>query len=155
IRENDQELFDILQQINDDEVAKTIAVERKVLNLFEAGCHAPLGCYCRKRDGKYEAWTSIADTNEDFPDRVYLQSDSTQDMAETIFSKYKKDRNLPKSVFITRDLDENSYLARALQKHNIHIDARSLIKIFPTSNVLDSFIPKRADWIFFNSKNAI
>lgn len=155
IRENDQELFDILQQINDDEVAKTIAVERKVLNLFEAGCHAPLGCYCRKRDGKYEAWTSIADTNEDFPDRVYIQSDSTEGMAETIFSKYKKDRNLPKSVFITRDLDENSYLARALQKHNIHIDARSLIKIFPTINVLDSFILKRADWIFFNSKNAI
>src|SRR5690606_2040674 len=83
------------------------------------------------------------------------QSDSTEGMAETIFSKHKKDRNLPKSVFITRDLDENSYLARARQKHKIHIDARSLIKIFPTINVLDAFILKRADWIFFNSKNAI
>lgn len=155
IRESDSELFDILQQINDTKVARTISVERKVLNMFDAGCHAPLGCYCRERDGKYESWTSIAEDNEDFPDRLYLQSETTAGMAEAIFAKYDKARKLPSSLFITRDLDENSYLARYLRKHNIQIDARSLIKIYPTINVLDSFILKRADWIFFNSKNAI
>jgi uroporphyrinogen-III synthase len=76
-------------------------------------------------------------------------------MAEKIFSKFQKDRKLPSSVFITRDLAENSYLARFLKKHNIQVDDRSLIRIFPTINKLDSFILKRADWIFFNSKNAI
>lgn len=156
IRESDPELFAILQKINDEEVAKTIAVERKVLNMFDAGCHAPLGCYCRKTtDGKYEAWTSIAADNEDFPDRFYVQSDTTEGMADTIFAKYQKDRKLPTSVFITRDLDENSYLGRYLAKHQIQVDARSLIRIYPTINKLDSFILKRADWIFFNSKNAI
>ncbi len=155
IREADQELYELLQKLNDREVAKTIAVERKVLNMFDAGCHAPLGCYCRKRDGKYEVWTSIAEDNEDFPDRVYIQSETIEGMAETIFSKFRKERKLPSTVFITRDLDENSYLARALKKHNIEIEDRSLIKIYPTINVLDSFILKRADWIFFNSKNAI
>lgn len=124
--------------------------------MFDAGCHAPLGCYCRKtNDGKYEAWTSIAEDNEDFPDRYYLQSETTEGMAEKIFAKYQKDRKLPSSVFITRDLDENSYLGRYLAKHNIQVDARSLIRIYPTINKLDSFILKRADWIFFNSKNAI
>ncbi|QBQ42524.1 hydroxymethylbilane synthase [Sphingobacterium psychroaquaticum] len=156
IRESDSDLFDILQKINNAEVAQTIAVERKVLNMFDAGCHAPLGCYCRKtNDGKYEAWTSIAEDNEDFPDRYYLQSETTEGMAEKIFAKYQKDRKLPSSVFITRDLDENSYLGRYLAKHNIQVDARSLIRIYPTINKLDSFILKRADWIFFNSKNAI
>lgn len=156
IREVDTELYAILQKINDFDVAGTIAVERKVLNMFEAGCHAPLGCYCRKtNDGKYEAWTSIAETNEDFPDRVYLKSDTTENMAQAIFDKYQKERRLPKSIFITRDLDEQSYLYRFLTKHNIQIDARSLIKIYPTINTLDSFILKKADWIFFNSKNAI
>ena len=72
-----------------------------------------------------------------------------------IFEKYKKDRKLPSSVFISRDLDDNSYLGKWLAKHNIAIDGRSLIKIYPTINKLDSFILKRADWIFFNSKNAI
>ena len=156
IRETDTDLFTVLQKINDEEVAKTIAVERKVLNMFDAGCHAPLGCYCRKtNDGNYEAWTSIAEDNEDFPDRFYLQSATTEGMAEAIFAKYDKARKLPKSVFITRDLDENSYLGRYLAKHQIEVDARSLIRIHPTINNLDSFILKRADWIFFNSKNAI
>ncbi|MCI0922178.1 hydroxymethylbilane synthase [Sphingobacterium rhinopitheci] len=155
IRETDKDLFDTLQKLNNAAVAKTIAVERKVLNMFDAGCHAPLGCYCREKDGKFEAWTSIADTNEDFPDRYYLQSETTEGMAEKIFAKYQKDRKLPSSVFISRDLDEHSYLAKSLKKHNIAIDDRSLIKVYPIINTLDSFILKRADWIFFNSKNAI
>lgn len=155
IRETDRELFDLLQKINCEAVAKTIAVERKVLNMFDAGCHAPLGSYCRERNGKFEAWTSIAEDNEDFPDRLYIQSDTTEGMADKIFEKYKKDRKLPASVFISRDLDESSYLGKWLTKHNISVDARSLIKIYPTINTLDSFILKRADWIFFNSKNAI
>ncbi len=155
IRESDQELFETLQQIHDAAVAETIAVERKVLNLFDAGCHAPLGSYCRKKDGKFQSWTSIADTNEDFPDRVFMEAESSEGMAEKIFSKYQKDRKLPASVFITRDLDENAYLAQFFKKHNITADARSLIRIFPTINKLDSFILKRADWIFFNSRNAI
>lgn len=155
IREEDKELFTVLQKLNNEAVARTIAVERKVLNMFEAGCHAPLGCYCRQTNGKYEAWTSIAETNEEFPDRIFIQSETTDGMAETIFKKYQKDRKIASSVFISRDLDKQSYLAKALVKHNITIDARSLIKVYPTVNKLDSFILKQADWIFFNSKNAI
>ena len=156
IREQDQELYTLLQQIHDQEVAKAIGVERKVLNLFDAGCHAPLGCYCRKTaEGDFESWTSIAEDNEDFPNRLYLRGDDPVAMADQIFAKFQKDRKLPSSVFITRDLDENSYLGRYLAQRNIAVDARSLIKIYPTINKLDSFILKRADWIFFNSKNAI
>ena len=156
IREANQELYELLQKIHDKKVAELIAVERKVLNLFDAGCHAPLGCYCRETDdGQFESWTSIADDNEDFPNRLYLRATDTQNMADQIFAKFQKERVLPKSVFITRDLDENSYLGRYLAKHDINVDARSLIRIYPTINKLDSFILKRADWIFFNSKNAI
>src|SRR5690606_27826772 len=73
IRETDKDLFDLLQKIHDNKVATTIGVERKVLNLFDAGCHAPLGCYCREtEDGQFESWTSIAEDNEDFPNRLYL-----------------------------------------------------------------------------------
>jgi len=155
IRETDNELFQTLQKLNNEDVAKTISVERKVLNMFDAGCHAPLGCYCIHRNGKYEAWASIAETSEDFPHRVYIQSETTEGMAEEIFSKYQKDKKHPASIFISRDLDEQSYLGRYLKNLNIEIDARSLIKIYPIINTLDSFILKRADWIFFNSKNAI
>ncbi len=155
IRESDRELFQALQPLNDTEVAQTIAVERKVLNLFDAGCHAPLGCYCRKTADGYESWTSIAKTSEDFPDRLYLKGKNTEEMAQAIFKKYAEDRKLPSSVFISRDVDENSYLYKSLAKHNIQFDARSLIKIYPIINKLDPFILKHVDWIFFTSKNGI
>src|SRR5690606_12752696 len=50
---------------------------------------------------------------------------------------------------------ENSYLYRALAKHDITLEGESLIKIYPIINKLDPFILKHVDWIFFSSKNGI
>ena len=155
INANNVELKQILQKINQPDVAKTIEVERKVLNLFDGGCHMPLGCYCRFEDGKYEVWTSKAETGSDFPDRVFLSSSDTEGLAERIVAIYNKERKLPQTVFISRDITENSYLYRALEKHNIKLEGESLIKIYPIINKLDPFILKHVDWIFFSSKNGI
>jgi len=155
IRENDQELFDLLQQINDADVAEEIAVERKVLNLFEGGCHMPLGCYCRKENGKYEVWTSKAATGDDFPDRVFLRVDSLEGLAEKIVAKFSETRKLPAKVFISREIGEHSYFRKALEKNNIEIEGRSLIRTFPIVNVLDPFYLKHIDWIFFSSRNGV
>ena len=62
---------------------------------------------------------------------------------------------MPQSVFISRELSANSYFARALKKHNIQIEARSLIRTVPVINKLDNYILKHADWVFFSSKNAV
>jgi porphobilinogen deaminase len=155
IRESDKELHGVLQAIHDTEVAETVAVERSVLSLFDAGCHAPLGCYCRKQNGKYEIWTSKADSDEEFPDRLYLSTDRTEGLAERIASKFDKHRKLPSHVFITRDLSESSYFHRAMTKHGITVEGRSLIKIFPIINKLDPYILKYVEWVFFGSKNGI
>lgn len=69
IRENDKELFQKLQPLNHKDVADQIGLERKVLNLFDGGCHMPLGCYCRKDGTQYQVWTSKADDGEEFPFR--------------------------------------------------------------------------------------
>jgi uroporphyrinogen-III synthase len=50
---------------------------------------------------------------------------------------------------------ENSYFRKALEKQNIEIDGRSLIRTFPIVNVLDDFFLKNADWIFFSSRNGV
>mgnify|MGYP000141134186 CR=1 FL=1 len=53
-------------------------------------------------------------------------------------------------------VDQVVYLRnQALEKYQIQLDDRSLIKIFPIINKLDPFILKRVDWVFFSSKNAI
>lgn len=155
IRENDNELFDILQNINDQNVAEEISVERKVLNLFEGGCHMPLGCYCKKENGKYEIWTSKALSADDFPERLFLRVDSLEGVAEAIVAKFDVNRKRPSKVFISREIGEHNYFRRALEKNNIEIEGRSLIRTFPIVNVLDPFYLKHINWIFFSSRNAV
>lgn len=46
IRENDQELYDFMQDLNDEGVQSQIALERSVLNRLQGGCQLPLGVYC-------------------------------------------------------------------------------------------------------------
>jgi hydroxymethylbilane synthase len=142
IRDNDTELFELLQKIHHPETAAEIGIERKVLNLFEGGCHMPLGCYCKKEDGKFEVWTSKAETDEDFPDRLFYRVDSLDGLAEKIVAKFATDRKRPSKVFISREIGEHNYFRRALEKHGIEIEGKSLIRTFPIVNVLDPFYLK-------------
>ncbi len=155
IREKDETLLEKLQGLNHPEVAEQITLERKVLNLFDGGCHTPLGCYCRKSGSLFQVWTSRANVENEFPDRLFIQAESTAGLAEKIVSKFAPNRKLPKTVFITRFLPENNYFRHAMKKHGIGIDARSLIKTYPIIHKFDPFILKQTDWIFFSSKNAI
>lgn len=156
IRETNTQLFDVLQQLNNKAVADEIAIERKVLNLFDGGCHMPLGCYCKKEDGVYHVWTTKSKDQDEFPDRLYLTSSFSDGLAETIVSKFDiATRKLPQKVFITRELSEHSYFRKSLVKHQIEVEAKSLIRTVPTIHKLDSYIFKQVDWIFFSSKNGI
>jgi len=155
IRETDTELFDLLQQLNHPATAEEIAVERKVLNLFQGGCHMPLGCYCKKDNGQFEVWTSKAETDEDFPDRLFYRVENLDGLAEKIVSKFTSERKLPSKVFISREIGEHSYFRRALEKHKIEIEGRSLIRTFPIVHILDPFYIRNIDWIFFSSRNCV
>jgi len=155
IRESDTALFDLLQPLNDEVVAEQIAVERKVLNMFDGGCQLPLGCYCRKDGSLFQVWTAKASDGTDFPDRLFMQSKTTKGLAEKIVAKFAPDRKFPANVFISRELSESSYLRKALSKHQIEIEDRSLIRTFPSIHNLDPFILRNIDWVFFSSKNAI
>jgi hydroxymethylbilane synthase len=154
-RENDRELFEALQALNRSDVAEELAVERTVLKLFGGGCHLPLGCYCRRDDGVFQVFTSKAETGEDFPDRLFLEANCTEGLAEKVVALFDTKRKLPKNVFISRDLSEQSYFRRALEKHNIKVEARSLIRTVPIINKLNPYILKDITWVFFSSKNAV
>lgn len=155
IRENDHELYERLQALHNQDVAEQLNVERTVLKLFGGGCHLPLGCYCRKHEGKFQVFTSKADDGEDFPDRVYMQADSSVGLPEKIIAKFSKDRKFPAKVFISRELSANSYFRRALERHGIEVEARSLIRTVPVMTRFDSYILRSIDWVFFTSKNAV
>ncbi|MBY0245825.1 MAG: hydroxymethylbilane synthase [Sphingobacteriaceae bacterium] len=155
IKENNQELFNILQALNDKDTAEQINLERSVLNIFQGGCHMPLGCYCKKENGYFETWTSKAETDLDFPDRVFFRTKTTEGLAQKIVSKFDSDRKLASKVFISREIGEHSYFKKALEKHQIEIDGRSLIRTFPILTKADSTYLKNVNWIFFSSRNAV
>ncbi|WP_443937992.1 hydroxymethylbilane synthase [Pedobacter sp. MW01-1-1] len=155
IRESDTELFNLLQKLNNADTAEEVGVERKVLNLFEGGCHMPLGCYCKKEDGLFEVWTAKADDAEDFPNRLFLRSETTEGLAEKIVAKFNTERKRPEKVFISREIGEHSYFRKALEHNKIEVEGRSLIRTFPIVNVLDQFILKHIDWVFFSSRNSV
>ena len=156
IKETNTQLFEVLQALNNQAVADEIAVERKVLNLFDGGCHMPLGCYCKNEDGLFHVWTTKSKDQDEFPDRLYITSKTSEGLAEKIVTKFDvANRKLPKKVFISRELSEYSYFKKSLVKHQIEVEARSLIRTVPTIHKIDSYIFKQADWIFFSSKNGI
>ncbi|MGZ3822142.1 MAG: hydroxymethylbilane synthase, partial [Mucilaginibacter sp.] len=101
INEGDRELFDALQVLNHPEVAKELDVERRVLKLFGGGCHLPLGCYCRKDEDMFQVFTSKAETGEDFPDRLFLQANDTDGLAEKVVALFDTNRAHPQKVFIS------------------------------------------------------
>jgi hydroxymethylbilane synthase len=155
IRESNTELFEILQALHHPDVAEELSLERGVLKTFGGGCHLPLGVYCRRDDGKFQVFTSKAEDGEGFPDRYFIESDTLDGVTEKIVARFAKDRKFPNKVFISRDISETSYFRKALEKHKIEIEARSLIRTVPVITKFDSYILKNIDWVFFTSKNAV
>ncbi|MCR9170993.1 MAG: hydroxymethylbilane synthase [bacterium] len=81
IREDDDELHQVLQKMNHPEVEKRIALERKVLNLLDGGCQLPLGVYCTEDDMLHVAFASSADTASSF---LHYKVDDYATMAEEV-----------------------------------------------------------------------
>ena len=90
IREKDTELAELLANLNQGQVAEQIGVEREVLRKFEGGCQLPLGVYCQQQEGKFQTWASAADAWDETPTRVYLESDSSDGLADRIVAALKK-----------------------------------------------------------------
>ncbi|MCF8258554.1 MAG: hydroxymethylbilane synthase [Flavobacteriales bacterium] len=60
IREGNDALRETLQVLHDNDVAERLAVERRILNLFQGGCQLPLGSYCEKHNGVLKVWTAMS-----------------------------------------------------------------------------------------------
>lgn len=154
IRSDDKKLTSLLQKLDEPEVAQTIAVERKILNLFAGGCQLPLGAYCEKHEEEsgetmFKVWVSKAASWNKFPLQLYLESRKSETLAEKVVSKLNAIQ--PASVFITRDAKKYDYFQKALTAHGFTVEARSLIEI---KQIPLRKFPK-TDWVFFSSKNSV
>ncbi len=148
-RENDHALIAALQQIHHADVQECIAVERKILNLFEGGCHMPLGAYCEEDDGAFKVWTAMAD-EWNTPLRIlFTETRKPETIAEKIVEKLRAIK--AGTVYITRDLREDDFFFNVLRQNGCEVFGRALIEI---KRIPLKLIPD-ADWVFFSSKHAV
>ena len=86
IREEDQSLFEVLQNMNHPEIQKRIAVERKVLNLLDGGCQLPLGVYC---DENHKVYVSHTPSWEEGANWYEYEAEDLTNLAEIIVEDLK------------------------------------------------------------------
>jgi hydroxymethylbilane synthase len=154
IRENDQELENIIAKINNESVQTRIGVERKILNLFEGGCHMPLGAYCETDTDEndkpvFKVWVSKASEWDKQPIQMYFEAAFAHDLPEKIVERIRAVK--PQKVFVTKNFRENDLLPRALKKLDFQVEGKSLIEF---KEVKIDLLPV-SEWIFFSSKHAV
>jgi hydroxymethylbilane synthase len=149
IRESDEDMKRIILQINDASVAKSISVERKVLNRMDGGCLLPLGVYCLFEEDKFKVWASLFLPEENKFKRVYIENNSAEESVNKVLNALVKEQS--KTVYISRDQKEAAIFSKQLAGTGIEIIAEAPIA-FEAINV--NHIPL-TDWIFFSSKTAV
>ena len=87
---DDLEMRRLLKNIHHPEVSARTNVERKVLKLFNGGCHMPLGVYCEQDStGNYHVWAAKADQWNGPIKSTRISSSTSFNLAEQIVEKLR------------------------------------------------------------------
>jgi hydroxymethylbilane synthase len=149
-RETDQELIDVIQELHDQDVKNAIDIERGILSGFGGGCHIPIGVHATPNNEGFTVRATFAKEWETFSKRVRFQA---KDKAEAlqVFTSVK-DKPYPKSFFISRPLENESFIKRGCEAHNVSLTSESLIQ----TKAVSAKLPKDDyHWLFFASSNAV
>lgn len=148
-REDDTELIQTIRKLHSSNVAAAIGIERGILSGFGGGCHIPIGVHAIPNDSGFDVLVNHATAWEAFPNRVHFQATDTNAALEK-FAQLSE-QSLPKSVFISRSLEDDSFLKRGCEAHGAQIKDQPLIQV--SNQPFD--IPSDMDWVFFSSSNAV
>lgn len=154
IKQDDDQLLEIIDQINDLDVLIKINIERELLHLFEGGCHLPFGAYCdTELDDedrlKFKVWVSVAESWNKQPKQFYFETLDTDGFVDQMYDHIQGSQI--KKIFITKTFKEKDYLPKALNDLGYHFLGKSLIEF---KQIKIQFLP-RTEWIFFSSKHAV
>lgn len=154
VRENDNELLEVLDEINDLDVLIKTNIERQILNMFDGGCQLPLGVYCDTEEDdedrlKFKVWVSMAAAADKQPKQLYFETLDTDGFSDRIVDHIHAIK--PKKVFITKTFRDDDYLPNALKRLDFTVEGKSLIEF---KQITIKQLPQ-TDWIFFSSKHAV
>lgn len=89
-REEDTAMRKIIARLNNEDVARTISVERRVLNKLDGGCQLPLGVYVEKDGYGYHAWAALGKEDGDMK-RVKISHSTFKTLADAVYSELMND----------------------------------------------------------------
>ena len=148
-RTEDEDLRQVLSKLNDEEVLRTIHIERETLRLLEGGCRLPVGVHAQKENNHYSVWTCYASQAGKIPRRVFMRGTDHLTLPSQIVKKVKTESS--KLVFISRKEKEAEYFTRVLKANGCTIHAESLTSF---KKIIFNGIPD-CEWIFFSSRNCV
>ncbi len=154
VREDDDELMGMIDEISDLDVLIKINIERQLLNMFDGGCHLPLGAYCDTEHDdedrlRFKLWVSVAQAWDQQPKQLYFETLDTDGFVDQVFDHIQGIR--PKKIFVTKAFKPDDYLPRALTALGFTVEGQPLIEF---KQIRIKELPK-TDWIFFSSKHAV
>jgi len=151
IRAADKELQKQLGKIHSTESATLTHIEREVLHLFKGGCQMPIGVLADfdEETEMYNVRASRAESGDKLPVSVYAESKDASTLPERVLEKILQVKSC--SVFISREVNTDSYLRNVLEANGFMLEGRSLIE---TNSVSFNILPDTG-WIFFSSKQAV
>lgn len=151
IRAADKELQKHLGKIHSEESAILTHIEREVLHLFKGGCQMPIGVIAdfNEETEMYNVRASRAESGDKLPVSVYAESKDASTLPERVLEKILQAKSC--SVFISREVNNDSYLRNVLEANEYILEGRSLIE---TNSVTFNVLPDTG-WIFFSSKQSV
>ncbi len=151
IRSADTDLQLSLKKLHNTESAVLTGIEREILHLFKGGCQMPIGVIA-EYDEENELFcvrASRAESGDKSPVSVYAESKDASVLPARVLEKILQAKSC--SVFISREVNQDSYLRNVLQGNGYILEGRSLIETVP---VPYSRVPDTG-WVFFSSKHAV
>lgn len=154
IREDNDDLFNLFDDITDIDVQTQVRIERTVLNLMDGGCQLPLGIYVdtefdHEDRPVFKTWVSVAKSWNEQPIQLYFQSGNSEDLPDRIVNHVNSIK--PQKVFVTKDFKDSDYLPSALKRLKFEVEGKSLIEL---KEIKIRVLPV-TEWIFFSSKHAV
>lgn len=90
-REDDIEMRKKINLIHNKNVSAVTNIERRVLQLFDGGCHLPLGVFCYKDNiHNYHCYAAYSEDFESAPKFTTISQSTSHQLAERVFENLKK-----------------------------------------------------------------
>lgn len=162
--EKNTDLIDICKEINDEDTAKCVAIEREFLRVLEGGCTAPIGAFAKINKGmlNFKGVLFSFDGKQKLEFKKEVNPDNAKDLGE-FAAKYILERGgdklMRQEITITKEIQV--YSTKVLsqdQLKSFHSKIGVLMSDFITvrSNRLKpKVVSKKIKNVVFTSKNAV